>query len=988
MGTTTDLDGNFSLDLPEDATTIVVSFIGFTTREVFLDGKSNFNIQLMSEALALNEIVVTGYTTEKKSDLTGAVAVVKVDELTSQPVSGVDKMLQGRVPGLNVISSGSPGGETAVRIRGFSTIRNNDPLYIIDGVPTTSGIDLLNPNDIESIQVLKDASSSTIYGSRAANGVMIITTKKGDNENPTISFNAYAGIQNAINLPKMLSAQEYGDAYWEASANDGVVNISHDIYGNGATPVIPEFINTDGKQTIPAANTDWLDEIFNTALVQSYDLSIAQGSEKKHSLYSISYFDQQGVLKYTNFKRISARLNSDYMLFDKLKIGENLMATHSGSTLTETNSALGSVVYDAYKMLSIAPVYDVNGEFTGYPLSDIQNPVGKLYRNKDNVQKEFKVFGNTYLQYEIMDGLIAKSSLGIDYLSFNFDNFSPTFQEPDAQRSTNELNVINRTNISWVWSNTLNYAKTFAGKHSLNFLLGSEAIENAREFSTAYRNAFPLNDLNSRVLNFGDGGSQKNSGDRFESSLVSYFGKVNYSFDGKYLLAATLRRDGTSKLKNNKWGTFPAFSAAWRVSKENFFNWDFVNNLKFRFGWGQTGNQDIPAYVTELGYLSNPYYSNYAIDGSQNSVMRGYSLARNSNPDLKWETTTQTNFGADLAFLENRVTVTADYFIKQTKDLLFERKLPPLVGGTNQTIWDNVGSMENKGFEFNLNYKNDHTNAFKYSVDLNMGIIRNQLTSLSEGIDFIGIDPATLHIVNFDQETSRTVVGEPIASFYGYTVEGIFQSQTEADNYTEQPNAVAGDFKFKDLNSDGIIDNKDRSIIGSPLPDFTYSVAFNGQYKNFDFFLFFIGSQGNEIYDLSRYYTDFFDLANYNKSKRSLDGWTPQNTNTDVARLSLNDPNNNIRPSTYYIQDGSYLKLKTLQVGYTLPKELSSKLQAKRLRIYFEATNLLTLTSYDGLDPEVGLQNYSSDDRNLDIGVDRGIYPQAQTFTFGINLDF
>ncbi len=985
VGTTTGLNGKYSLQA-KIGSKLVFSYIGYQTQTIVVSQKT-IDVTMKPTATGLNELVVVGYTTERKSDITGAVSVVKVGKIISQPVSGIDKMLQGRAAGVDVISSGAPGGGVAVRIRGFSTIRNDDPLYIIDGVPTTSGINLLNPYDIKSIQILKGAAAASIYGSRAANGVIIITTKEGNSRKPRISFNAYTGIQSAFHLPHMLSAQEYGDAYWQASENDGITHVTNAIYGSGPSPVIPSFINTDGKQTIPSANTDWLKVIFKPAVVQSYDLSVSQGTEKKRSFFALSYFNRQGILKYTNFKRITTRINSDYMLFDKIKIGENLLASFSGSTKTETNSELNSVVYDAYKMLSIAPVYDINGNFTGNPLSDIENPLGKLYRNRNNVQKTYNLFGNLYSQYELTHGLIAKTSLGFDVSIFNFDNFNPSFQEPDAQNAVSELNVTNRTNINWVWTNTLNYVKTFAGKNSLNVLLGTEAINNSMRFTTAYRNNFPLDNLNSQVLNFGNGNSQRNSGDKFENSLVSYFGKVNYSFKNKYLFSATLRRDGTSKLKNYKWGTFPAFSVGWRISQEGFFHSNFINNLKFRFGWGQTGNQSIPPYVTVASYSSNPYYSNYAITGSQNSVTQGYTLTGNPNPNLKWETTTQTDVGFDLGLMKNRITITADYFIKKTKNLLFNRSLPPVVGGTNVTMWDNVGSMENKGFEFNMNYKNDPSKNFKFSVMLNVSVLRNKLTSLRQGIDFIGINPAILHIVNFDQETSRTVVGEPIASFYGYTVIGIFQSQAAADADKAQPNAVAGDFKFKDLNHDGIINDKDKSIIGSPLPKFTYSLSFNSQYKNFDASVFFIGSQGNKIYDLARYYTDFFDLSDYNKSERTLNAWTPENKNTNVPRLSMNDPNHNDRPSTYFIHKASYLILKTLQIGYTFPKRISMKIKVKRLRIYLEATNLFTITPYSGLSPEVGLQNYTSDNRNLDIGVDRGIYPPSRTFTFGVNFN-
>ncbi len=986
-GTTTDFDGIFAIQVSDSNAILVISYIGFTTQEVIVNGQTSISILLKEDAAALDEVVITGYTAERKSDLTGAVAIVEMDDVVSQPVASVDNMLQGRVSGVDVVSSGAPGGASTLRIRGYSTIRNNDPLYVIDGVPTTTGINLINPNDIASLQVLKDASSSSIYGSRAANGVVIITTKKGTSDKTKISFNMNTGIQNANNLPNNLNAQEYGDVYWQAFNNDGITP-SHSIYGDGTSPVIPAFL--DAANTIPSANTDWVAEIFNPAIIQSYNLSFSKGGENSHSFFSLGYFDQEGVLKYTDFRRITARLNSDYKLFnDKVTVGENLTVAYSSMVGTNTNSLLGNAVYDAYRIPSIAPVYDIYGNFTGYPLSDTENPLGNLWRNKDNNIDNVRVFGNVFTEIELLKDLKFKTNFGIDYTTSKGTTFNPTFKEPNALRAINDLEIRDEVKLDWVWSNTLNYTKTLNEKHKFNVLLGIESIENYFQVTTASVKDLPTNEINIRVLNAGDQGTQTNTGDKLEFSLFSYFGKLNYSYNDKYLFSATLRRDGTSKLLNNRWGTFPALSAGWKISEEDFFNEEGVfSNLKLRAGWGITGNQDIPAYQTVSGFSSNPNYSNYAIDGSQSSTQTGFTLSRIANPDLKWETTTQTNVGLDFGFLDNSINFTVDYFVKNTDDLLLFKTLPADQSGiTNRGQWQNVGEMENKGFELAANYQSDRTKDFNYAVGVNFSIIDNKLLSLDEGIDFIETDPGVLHNVNFDQSTSRTAIGQPIASFYGHVVDGIFQTDADAGS-SIQPNAMAGDFIFRDLNGDGLINDADRTFIGSPHADFTYGVNFSATYKAFDFTLFFQGSQGNDIYDLSRYYSDFFNLANYNKSDRILNAWTPQNTNTDLARVSLNDRNNNIRPSSFYVQDGSYLRLKTLQVGFTFPESISQKINASQIRVYLEAYNLLTITGYDGLDPEIGLQNYNSDERNLDIGVDRGIYPISQTFTFGINLNF
>lgn len=984
-GTITDLNGVFSLNV-KTGSSLVFSFVGYTTQTVVVGQTGTINVALKPTTLGLNEVVVVGYRASKKSDLTGAVSIVKLDKAVTQPVSSVNQMLEGQATGVNVMSSSSPGGASTLRIRGYSTIRNNDPLYVIDGVPTTSGINLINPYDIKSIQILKDAASATIYGSRAANGVVIITTKKGQEGALKLSFHAFSGVQTVSNLPTNLNAQQYGDAFWDAFNNDGITP-AHSIYGNGASPVIPAFL--DDAKTIPSANTNWVSEIFHPANVQSYYLNLSKGTKNSHTMFSMGYYNKDGILRYTGFDRITARLNSDYSLFnDKVVVGENITIAHTKTVATRTNSLLGNVIYNAYRMPSIAPVYDIYGNFTGYPPADVQNPVGQLYRNKDNNEKKLRVFGNVYATIHILKDLSFKSNIGIDYNTYHTIVFHPTYTEPNSHLAINNLMVGNHLRFNWTWSNTMDYKKTFLDKHAFNFLLGIESVGNNDDYTTASIQGLPTNELNMRVLNAGDKGTQTNSGYRVESTLFSYFGKLNYVYDNRYLLSVTLRRDGTSKLLNNRWGTFPAVSAGWRISREGFFNHDgIVSNLKLRAGWGKTGNQDIPPYQTVSGYSSNPYYSNYAIDGSQTSTQTGFTLTRIANPNLKWETTTQTNIGVDLGLLNNSLNFTLDYFNKKTDDLLLFKTLAPDQGITNRGQWQNVGEMQNKGVEFSGEYSSNKEKDFNFNVGFNFSLIRNKLLSLGEGINFIETDPAVLHSVNFDQPTSRTAVGQPIASFYGYVVEGIFQTDADAAS-SIQPNAQAGDFIYKDLNGDGKIDDFDREFIGSPLPDFTYGINFSGAYKNLDFRLFITGSQGNQIYDLSRYYSDFFDLSAYNKNARILDAWTPENTNTDVPRISMNDLNNNIRPSTYYVQNGSYARLKTLQIGYTFPINIVNRINISKIRVYVDAFNLLTITKYQGLDPEVGLQNYSSDDRNLDIGVDRGVYPSSRTVSLGIDVNF
>jgi TonB-linked SusC/RagA family outer membrane protein len=979
QGTISDVEGTFRLEVPESAETLVFSFVGYQTQEVPIGTQSTVNVQMATDAAQLSEVVVTGYTTQDRKDLTGAVSVVEIEDVQSFPVAGVDEMLEGQVAGVNVISDNAPGANTAVRIRGFGTIRNNDPLYIIDGVPTTSGINLINPNDIASMQVLKDASSASIYGSRAANGVVIVTTKKGTSEEPVVKLRSFAGVQQAFNLPNQQGAQEYGDLLFQATRNDGNTPAS-DIYGDGASPTIPAFL--DAEQTIPSADTDWIEEIFEPAFIQSHFLEFGKGSDQAHSFLSLGFFDQEGILQYTDFQRVTVRLNTDFKPVAWLTIGENLSVAHSWQTETTTNSVLGSVVYDAFRFPSIVPVRDNTGDFGGNPINDVQNPLGKLYRNRDNRQLTLRLFGNAYADVQLLEELTFRTNFGLSYTNFNFREFSPQYNDVLSQRRASSLSTENRVSTDWVWSNTLNYLKDF-GQHSVDVLVGIESVNSYQEGFLASRVGFPYDEPNFQYLDGGDGADQRNEGDALEWSLFSYFGKVNYEFDQRYLLSFTLRRDGSSRLGNNKWGSFPAVSAGWRISEEDFFNVPAIDQLKLRVGYGQNGNQDIPPFSTISSFATNPFYSNYAINGAQASVQQGFTETRNANPDLKWETTTQTNVGIDIALWKNRLIAGADYFYKRTEDLLVERPLPPVAGGTNQTVWDNVGAMENSGVEFYASYQDDRLADFSWHVDFNVAAIQNELVELPSDIDFLSVPRSALHTTNFNQEVSRSDVGQPIASFYGHDAIGIFQTAEQVNGHALQEGAQPGDLIFRDVNEDGVIDDEGRTFIGSPHPDFTYGITVGANYQAFDISLFFFGSEGNQVYDLTRYYGDFFNLSAYNRHERTLEAWTPENPGAEVPRLSLDDPNRNARPSSYFVQDASFLKLRNLQIGYTLPSQVSERIS---LRIYAQAQNLFVITPYEGMDPEVGLQNHQSSNRNLDIGVDRGIYPPSRTFTLGINI--
>ena len=981
-GTITDLDGKFNLLLSAGESQILASYLGFIPQEITVGNQSFMEIRLIADDLSLDEFIVTGYGSQKKKDVTGAVSTIDIEEIANIPSAGIDGMIQGRAPGVNVVSDNAPGGGVAIRIRGFSTIRNNDPLYVIDGVPTTSGINMINPNDIASFQVLRDAAAASIYGSRAANGVVIITTKKGRTEETKMNFNSYVGIQTPFNLPRMLNAADYGNLLWEATLNDGG-QPSSDVYGSGPQPTIPNWI--DQAETVPSADVDWVNEIFRPAIIQSYNLDFSKSTADANHFLSFNYFDQEGLIKHTGFKRFATRFNSEFKLFNRLTIGENITAAYTWNTDVTTNAALGSIVYDAYRFPSISPVYDINGNFAGSATSDTQNPLGRLDRNKDNVRKNLKLFGNVYANLELAEGLELRTNLGVNFENYNFKRFNPVFEEIYTQRVLSDLSTENQYQYEWVWSNTLNYSRIF-GKHQVGMLAGIESISFYREGFSASRFGFPYDDPNFRYLDAGDGADQRNTGTASDWSLFSYLAKVDYSYADKYLASVTMRRDGSSKLANNRWGTFPAFSAGWRISAEDFFDLAMVDDLKLRVGWGETGNQDIPPYSTFSSYRSYPNYSNYAISGSQNSVALGLTETRNGNPNLKWETTTQTNLGLDATLFNHRLGFNLDYFVKRTSDMLIERPLSPMLGGSNISSWDNAGEMSNRGLELQLQYFGKPEGDFTYSVGLNLTAIQNEMTGLPDEVDYIALPSSLLHTVNFGQEVTRSAVGQPIASFYGFEALGIFTSQEEIASHATQAEARPGDLKFRDINGDGVIDNQDRTFIGNPHPDMTMGLNFAANYKQFDASFFFFGSFGNETYDLTRYYLDFFNLSAYNKHERVLDAWRPDNTESTIPRLSLNDRNNNIRPSSYFLSDGSFLRLRNMQIGYSLPEDALAKLRLTKLRVYLQAQNLFTITKYQGMDPEIGLQNYNSELRNLDIGVDRGIYPPNRNFTLGVNL--
>lgn len=942
-------------------------------------------VKLVSQVKELDQIVVTGYSSQKKKDLTGAVSVINVENAKSTPVAGIDQALLGRVAGVNVMNSNVPGGGVALRIRGLGTINSNDPLYIIDGIPVTGNINSFNPADFESIQILKDASAASIYGARAANGVVIITTKTGKPGRSQAVYDGYFGVQKVSNLPELLDAQQFGDAWFTALKNGGQTPPAGNPYGTGKQAVIPDYINP--ATNLRSANTNWFKEIFNPTLVQSHTVSLLNGDKKGRTAFNVGYYEQKGMINYTGFKRYSARFNSDYT-FGKLKLGGVATVAYTQSQSPLENQALGSIINIIYFADPLLPVYDSFGKFAGPPSKmpiGGRNPLASIYGNKDNYAKKWKILGKVFAELEVINGLTARTNFAVDYTNFNSKDFNPSYSEGTQINSVSSLTMYNSSLLINTWTNTVNYKKSF-NKHSLDALAGTEFILTTGQNLKGRRQSFPTNDVDGQQLNAGQQ-LFTNSGTGFQSVLWSQFGKLNYDYDDKYLASFTLRNDATSRLSpGHNAQVFPAFSLGWRLSKETFLQNDKINELKLRYGWGQTGNQEIADYSTFTTYALDLATTYYDINGANNSSLPGYSQQRIGNSLLKWETSTQSNIGLDFTGFNNKLNLSVEYFIKKTNALLVQPKIPSIFGVATPS-YINGGTMENKGLEFEAGYKVNISKELSFSVEGNFSYIKNKLTSLSDELSFIP-SPVS-NILTRNLELQRSVVGLPIASFYGYKCLGIFKTKAEVDAHAAQPGKAIGRLMFEDTNKDGVVDDKDRQFLGSPLPTYNFGFNLKLDYKNFDFWAFFQGVGGNKIFDFTRVYSDFFTSPSLsNKNVRILNAWTVDNPNSTIPSLTTVTTNNDTRPSTYFIKDGDYIRLKTLQLGYTLSSKVLGNGIVGKLRFYVQAQNLFTITKYDGLDPEVGLQNYGSDNRNLDIGVDRGLYPVSRTFLIGINLKF
>ncbi|WP_133272093.1 SusC/RagA family TonB-linked outer membrane protein [Hymenobacter radiodurans] len=969
QGTSTNSDGTFSITVPEGST-LVFSSIGFTSRELSVTSSTSIlNVTLEADTKALSEVVVVGYGTQERGSVTGAISSVNNAEIVRQPVADPTQAIQGKVSGVTIISNGgAPGGAagTSVRIRGITSAGNNSPLYVVDGFPLPSNdrenqLNAISPNDIESIDILKDASATAIYGVRAANGVVIITTKRGKAGKTNVNFDVYRGIQNVARKLDLLNAEEYA-----------VVNNENRIAAG--LPIVVDKLRN------PAAlgeGTDWQDLVFRQAQIQNYALSATGGTESARYALSGTYFQQDGTIVGTNFERFTLRANGDVKVGRMLKLGNSLQLTHLEDRQVTTNDGEYGVVQHMLRIPATVQPYRPDGywyEPSGGVDNFIEeNPLASAQRTNQKFQRN-RALISLYAELEPVKGLRFRTNVGGDFVFDNFNSFAPS--APVLAGYTSRYTVAGASATSsysptYLIENTATYDHLFGDKHQVTFLLGQSAQEFNYSNVEAYRTNYLRNSL--QVINAGPINTQlANAGTiNAPQRLASYFGRLNYEFAGKYLFSAVARYDGSSVFPpGDKFGFFPGVSAGWRISEEEFMKDNStISNLKLRAGYGKVGN---PLNAGRFAYL---YSVNFGITypfGPDGTINTGGAPTRLANPELRWETNNQTNIGLDMGFLENRFEASIDLYNRSSPNLIAPVPVS-LVSGTYESVNTNAASAYNRGVDFSFTSRNVQGagQGFNWTTNLNFSAFKTELESLGQGLPYNGLGTLSGTVVRYDE-------GQPFGSFFGYVADGIFQTADEVAAHAKQQTGTSpGDIRFKDLNGDGTINADDRKYIGNPNPDFVYGVTNTMTFKGFDLSFFIQGSQGNDVYNQNRYITEGALYGTTNGTTRILNRWTGPGTSNDVPRAVSGDPNQNLRVSTYFLEDGSYARLKNLTLGYTLPASLMSRISATQLRVYVTAQNLATLTKYSGFDPEVSSR-----------GVDLGIYPQARVFMAGLNIGF
>ena len=987
-GAATDIDGNFHLNVPEGAS-VTVSYIGY--KSVTMKAEPQMRIVLEENNELLDEVVVTGYSTQRKADLTGSVAVVRTDELKTTADPDPMRALQGKVPGMTITANGSPSGVGTVRIRGIGSFNSSqDPLYIVDGVPTTRALNSLNTNDIESMQVLKDAASASIYGSRASNGVVIITTKQGKkNDKVRVDFSANLTAQFYTKQSKMklLNSAGYAAAMAQAALNDGLDPVAYasnyglDLNAAGGTPITVwnpaqnQYVNysvgglydgfVNANKTMRYSDTDWLDEISRTGFSQSYDLSVSHANDKHSAMFSLGYKKNNGIIEYTDFQNISARLNSSYNINKYVTVGENF-------TVTYTSQVDVAPMENALKMAPILPVYEVDGTTFSGPvgsMSDRQNPLREAYDNRDNNLDYWRMFGNAYVDVKPFKGFTFRSNFGIDYYSSFINSLTHTYHSDRVSNDIAKTTLSHNNEVNWTWSNTINYNFNIARQHTFNVLLGAELNKQTVIDFSAYSEEYALETPDYMWPNAATG-AMSNTGAKVGYRLASFFGKIDYNWRDLVLASFTLRRDGSSRFgKDNRWGTFPAATVGFRISQ--LLKKDWLTDWKIRASWGRTGNQAIDnnaqfgLYVVDYGLdrVTSTAYDLY-LQGS-GLFPSGYRATQLANPDLKWESAEQFNVGTDFTLLNGSLYGSIDGYVKDVDDMLIN---PAYLGalGEGGASWLNGPSLRNWGMEFSVGYRKDFACGLGIDVTANADFFRNRVTYL----------PSTTtgsyaHTTTEDLVQSR----QPYGSIVGYVANGIFQNQAEVAA-SGQANARVGGLKYADLDGNGVITDADQTWIYNPVPKFSYGLNIALNYKNFDLSMFWQGVCDKDVYNNQKFQTDFWGVNDpgSNKGERLLDAWTTANTGSTIPALSTMNTADEGRASSYFVENGSYLKLRTLQFGYSLPQSLLSKIKLSNARVYVSGQNLLTIKSKSltCTDPE-----------NPDWN-----YPLATSVSFGVQIGF
>ena len=984
-GVVTDFDGNYQINA-STGDQLTFSSLGFGSQTITVGNQNQINVTLMSSVDILDEVVVSGYQTQQRRSLSGAIGTVDTDEAFKTQVTNAAEALQGRVAGVSVVSGGGPGSAPVIRIRGYATTNSNSPLYVIDGIQTTDTNVMrdINPRDIENISVLKDGAAA-IYGARASNGVIVVTTKKGNyNSKNTLEVNATYGMSQVTRYPDMLNVQQHADMTWQSILNDGNTP-THPQYGSGPTPSVPVFLNVPipsgaeyegaGAKVQPGG-TKWFEEIFDPAATTEVSVAASGGSEQGKYLMSVRYLNQEGVIIHTGFESVSTRLNSEFKIGDKITISENLNITYD-----KEQGASGNPIQNAAFSSPLVPVRDTNGNFAGTYSNSARvgianNPVADLARGADDYSKNLRVIGDVSFKYQITPELLFKTSAGITMRDLNGRYFTALNPEHGEAISNNTLNEQSFRQDEWVVTNFLNYKNSF-GDHTLDVLIGTEATKNNYKGFGALRTGYLFEDPGFYLLTNGSGVPVISGGGANSSSIFSLLGTANWSYGGKYFATATVRKDDTSRFAQAEADAiFPSVSGAWLVSSEDWFDSSVFDTLKMRASWGELGNQQIGGSNLDVNISGLSEGTGfYAFSGSGGATP-GAVIGSKGNPLLTWETMTSTNFALDMGFLDNKLTATIDVFSNETTGLVAQDTQKISTTAIDAAApYTNLGSMKSTGFDLSLNYSDTTSSGLTFSINANATKATNEVTELisdfySGGSQRIG-------------SMTRTSVGEPISYFYGRNVLGIFQTAAEVAAHATQDGAGVGRFKYEDINGDGVINDNDRTKIGDPHPDLLFGMNLNMAYKNWDMSMFWNGSMGNDIFDYTALYYETPYFFNGGRSTRVLDSWSPTNTGAELPALSETILNNEFTSAnSFFVRDGSYLRLRTLQIGYTLPDTIASKLGASSARVYYNGTNLLTLTDFTGLDPEVPRGGA------LDIGVYSAQYPTNSASSLGINIKF